>query len=73
MLGQNRWKKLAKFELRQRALFLKHLSLKQSLGIYSHLYALAYKLGAKRYVAELNSEKISSLARMHRIFRKVGL
>ena len=73
MIRDDRWSKLGNFENKQKALFLKNLVPRQSLIIYSNLYDLAYRIGAKRYCAEVNSEKIKFLAKRHSILGKVGL
>ena len=73
MLNKSRWNKVNEFKAKQKILFLNGLTPQQSLKIYSHLYELAYSIGAKRYCAEVNSEKIKRLARTHSLLRKAGL
>ncbi len=71
MILQRRWDILHKFELKQKELFLKKLTTKESLKILGELYRFVQKVGNKRYYKKLSIERIQILSEVHSMFMKV--
>lgn len=73
MLTNKRWEILHNFERKQKELFLKKLTINESLKILSDLYQFAQKVGDRTDYKKMDLRKIQTLSKVHFMFMRVNL
>lgn len=66
-----RWDILNNFEHKQKRLFLKKLTAKESINILENLYQFFQKIMDKKEYWKVNPGKMQALSKAHRLFMKV--
>ena len=71
VIDDKRWNTLHDFEHKQKELFLKKLTMNESLNIFQNLYQFSQTINCRRYYNKLGFKKINTLSKVHFMFMKV--